>query len=198
MTRKRSCDDHPKYVSGCAGCNARSRVYESRRWFLAQQGIRLSTDATPVTQRLRELRALGYRLRDLEEHTGIHFKQLYRLCCGTTKWVQWRTFEAVEAAYTELSRSPGPSRQSAAMARSRGWRPPPQHEPISVMDEVAIDRAVHGDRRVTLTRLEMAEAVRQLLEHHTQREAARILGISERRIHRIVHGVTARPYGRSA
>lgn len=159
MKHVQSCDAHPRYAAGCAPCAQQNRRYFARR---TMHGQPLSRPAALTTQRIRELRALGYSLETLVIETGVGWAHLKRLSQAESDWVQLRTFHGVEIAYRRLRYLPGVSARAALVARKHGWtppEPPPAPEKIdeSSVDEIAVERAVAGER-LPLTRAESAEA----------------------------------------
>jgi hypothetical protein len=67
----------------------------------------------------------------------------------------------------------------------------------TIVDEVAVERACKGDRTINLTRLEVAAAVAHLTGKGMNfLQTAKVLGLSDRTVYRIVHGHTAVPCAR--
>lgn len=154
-----SCDNHPRFLAGCAPCQKRGRDYEVRR---ALRGTPASAPAALTIQRVRQLRALGYPITALMVETGLSEPEIKRLSHGKWDRVQLQTFHAVEHAHRRLRDLPGPSARSRLWAQKHGWTPPdllPAPEPLDEqgVDDVAVDRAVAGER-VPLTRAETAAA----------------------------------------
>jgi hypothetical protein len=65
------------------------------------------------------------------------------------------------------------------------------------IDPIAVERACKGDLTVNLTRLEVAAAVAHLTGKGLNfLQTAKVLGLSDRTVYRIVHGHTAVPCAR--
>lgn len=140
-------------------------------------------DPTGTVRRIRALQAIGWPLREIGERIGIATSNLGTIACGY-RAVTHATARKVAQVYDELSMSPGPSRRSITMARSRGWLPPlawdddviddpgawadlgadPEvMENVPNLDEVAIERLIAGDLRWdALTKHERIEAARRM------------------------------------
>lgn len=198
MTRQLSCDQHVLYRAGCEECQHRGRNYEQRRMILLNQGVRLSVAVDLTASRIRELRAAGYSLPYLAAETGLGTATLTRICNKTVGWVQLRVYRAVERAYERHRDIPGGNVRVVTKARKRGWEPPvlpmPEEVGEEIIDPEAVRRAASGDRTVTLTQAERAEAIRTLEKRRlSAREIAEILGVTDRTVQRWRGGVTKRP-----
>lgn len=194
-------DSYTNYGCRCDECCNAHRVARKRRYYLFLQSGPRFQPADITVLRLRALTANGYSSVDLAKHSWLSAAYINQLRRRGDKKVMPRTAEEVTRLWRKLSSIPGPNQRAAGHARRLGYPTPadldPDVEPS--LDEVAIDRAMHGDKTVPLNRFEMAEAIHRLLDHDTShREVARILGISERRVYRVVSGATHQPYGRSA
>lgn len=195
MTRQRSCDNHARYQPGCDPCNFRSRRYAIRRKL---RGQAMSEPAAPIRQMVRELRAAGYPLPMLEAETGLNRNLFYRLSNGVGgDWVQLRTAAAIRTAYVRLKDFPGPDVRAALWARKSGWTPPlpPEIDDDPVIDRVAIDRALTGER-VHLTPEERAVAVaignqRGILPY----QISELLGMNGGRVKAYLAGVQPKKRG---
>lgn len=164
--RQQSCDEHAARVAGCPECQRRARNYQKRRDWMKQHNLPTSAGAETVRSMLRELRAAGYGLDHLSAATGIVQKQLWELSSDHLKFVQLRTFHAVEKAYRELSPFPGPSKRARTIAAQKGWTPPeplPMPSDAPVIDPVVVERLIAG-QRVKASKHERMEAFRVLLE----------------------------------
>jgi hypothetical protein len=168
-------------------------------------------DATGTRRRLQALVATGWPLADLAPLLGRTTTRLRDLLTGAT--VQVRTAERVSDLYDHLWDTP-PSRTSETQHRAcdearvlaveQGWLPPlawddidtdpdpdpgapdTKHDPDD-LDEIAIERAVVGDRirLAELTPAEQAEVVRRLTERGKSiRDIADQLATTKRTISR--------------
>lgn len=109
-------------------------------------------------------------------------------------------------AYWRGCRCPTCRAANAAYQRGReAVRPPRPHQPRPPRpsrippepDEVAVERAANGDRRVPLTRQEMAAAEALLNAHgYSAAAIADRLGVTERTVVRWRTGRTTLPHGR--
>lgn len=158
-------------------------------------------DATGTRRRLQALATLGWSVPPLAVHSGLTARTLRRAL--TNGAVTAQTARAVAALYDQLQTTSAPRRTpqeraaaKKAIARARGadWLPPGGWDDIdnevtdeeddsaappaeaSDLDEVAIERAMEG-QRVPLTAQERCEAVARL----TRR------GLSARRIAELLH-----------
>lgn len=146
----------------------------------AQKRSRTQRQKVPTLGTRRRIRALsraGYTQTSLAEAAGVGYTTL--LYAFRQKMMYRYVAEAVAVVYDQWSMIPGPNRQAASTARTRGWPGPwnwtpetiddPDAEPTLVdlgddrVDEVAVLRAIsgHSDPR-TLNKLERAEAARIL------------------------------------
>lgn len=110
-----------------------------------------------------------------------------------------RTTAAVARLYEDLQvEDPGDSPaavRSRLRAERNGWVPttsPAGLTPQELVDQVAVDRAVHGER-VPLQPAEQQAALRRLARHHPDDEIGRRLGVATRTVarHRMSQGLPA-------
>jgi hypothetical protein len=163
---------------GCRCLAARrANSIEHQRYLMrrAHEGM-LLVDATGSRRRIQALAALGWPYRRIAEVGGFESAQVYTLTRATV--VHKDTAAKVAAVYDRLSMQvPRPSssttRARKAAAR-KGWLPPlawddetiddPAAEPAmaeseDIVDEVAVQRALSGDRPDTLHRAELIETI---------------------------------------
>ncbi len=158
----------------CPEAREAYRVYRKRRREGRAQPEMV--DSTGTARRVRALVALGYTWTDLSRHLGVDPSTIRWLGARPRPTVRLRTAAAVTALYDELSTTPGGKAYAYTIARKNGWPPPlawdddtiddPQAQrwagvpegTAPVVDEVAIRRALNGDR-IKLTRLEKHHAI---------------------------------------
>lgn len=147
----------------------------------ANLGPRESDHERTPTARLhiRALVALGWSMSELGRRLGKKYPTNFiRAIQSDTAPLARITVDEIEALYAELSMTVPPQtnqreRYSATRARryaqERGWLPPlaldddhaPDDAPSEDLDEVAIQRRMHGDKTVPLTRPERFELARR-------------------------------------
>jgi len=131
---------------------------------------RALVDAGPTRRRAQALAAIGWSLSEQARRVGCQHKHYSPLLTAPT--VTARMARAVRDMYEELSMVPAPAGGSATrtrrMAAARGWLPPLEwndidaaepapntvDDPGDVVDEVAVERALAGER-VELTDAEL-------------------------------------------
>lgn len=149
------------------------------RWEWRRRTGPLLVDSTGTQRRLRALAAVGWRYADIADEVGASRTRIGHLAVGLFPTVHRDTAAAIADVYDRLSMTAGPSDRSRAVAAGRGWPPPlawddetiddpaarPDrgHRELAAFDEVAVARAMHGDR-VHLRPIERAEAVRRLTD----------------------------------
>lgn len=91
-----------------------------------------------------------------------------------------------------------PECRQAATEYQREYRRRRKERPTDdIPDEVAVERAAYGDRKVPLSRLEVAEVFAYLNAHgYTAAEIALRLGVTPRTVWRWRTGRTTLPFGR--
>lgn len=170
-------------------------------------------DATGTRRRLQALVALGWSRTKLAEALGGHRDVVSRYMLRDQVTVA--TARAVRSLYDRMWDTAPPEHDrwdasAAAYARRtaerRGWAPPmawddetiddpaakPHIEAPVVIDEVAVKRALDGDRSVSLTKEERAEAVRIGTEIRlSANHLGKLLGTSARTVVRDRKGVAA-------
>lgn len=168
---------------------------------LAVQAPQRSPEPGPdPTRQLQALVADGWNLEQLAEASGINERTAWQTVHGYTT-PSPRTIAAVDALYEDLKlEDPG---DGAAAVRSRlraerqGWTsttidPGGNTSPEGIIDEVAVDRVVHGEQ-VPLRSGEQQAALRRLAGAQTDDEIGRRLGIASRTVlrHRTSQGLPA-------
>lgn len=152
------------------------------------------------SRQLQALVADGWHLELLAEAAGINDRTAWQTLHGYTT-PSPHTAAAVEEVYAALKlEDPG---DGAAAVRSRlraerhGWNattsePSESTAPEDLVDQVAVDRAVHGDP-VPLRPPEQQAALRRLAGGHSDDEIGRRLGVASRTVlrHRMSQGLPA-------
>jgi hypothetical protein len=169
-------------------------------------------DGLGACRRLRALTALGWTAPDLAARSSLSVDTLCACTRGET--VTARTAVAVRDLYERMWNEHPPestlgermkAQRARAKARRNGWARPlqwdedidnPDARPalgdgINGIDEVAIERALEGDKTVSLTKEERAEAVRIAGHRLSANDIAKLLGTSSRTIVRDRKGVAA-------
>jgi hypothetical protein len=152
-------------------CNDARRAYNRRRKQLTA-GIAepLAIDPTGTRRRLHALIALGWPTAIIFAEAGMPKNSRI----GRYPTVHIETAAKIKAVYERLSMTPGPSPRSRMLARKAGYLPPlawdddtiddPNAQPMAEqpveVDEVAVRRALFGDRPEMMRRAEILEAIR--------------------------------------
>lgn len=153
------------------------------RWLLRRAATAgpMLIDSTGTRRRLRALVAIGWRYSDIAVRLDVVTARVGHLAAGRSATVHRDTAAAIAAIYDELSMTPGPSPRNRALAAGRQWAPPlawdderiddpkalsrrsggRKNRDSKALDEIAIERAMAGDR-VHLTPAERVEAARRL------------------------------------
>lgn len=169
-------------------------------------------DGTGTRRRLQALTAVGWSTGRLAEILGRDVRVVCRV--RTAPSVTARTAREVKAVYDRLWNQAPPmdskgdriaSARAVGLAARKGWAKPmdwdeniddPQAAPATGaewngIDEVAIERALGGDKTVSLNKEERAEAVRIAGHRLSANDIAKLLGTSSRTIVRDRKGVAA-------
>ncbi|MCZ4498522.1 MAG: hypothetical protein JWQ74_1075 [Marmoricola sp.] len=172
---------HGKYAGERAGCRCapcrRARyLYNIRMRQDHDRGIRRNIPAIGTQRRIQALQAMGWTLTDLQDRTGMFVSNLHRLSTRQDRVLLY-VYQRIAAVYDELCMTPGPSSRMRAIAKNKGYAPPLAWDDIDndaspadasdaseVIDDVAIQRRLAGDRSVQLDDVERAEAVRRHIE----------------------------------
>lgn len=91
-------------------------------------------DATGSRRRLQALRVLGHRRYDLAARLGTTPDRVKHITNGNTRRVEPAEAAAIARLYRSLSTVPGPSKQTASVARNKGWLGPLSWEDIEDPD----------------------------------------------------------------
>jgi hypothetical protein len=165
-----------------------------------------TVDATGTRRRLQALAAIGWPTTHLATRLGTSQRSVQRWYHQRT--VQRSIAERVAALYEALSMIPGPNLAARTRAHAAGWVPPlawddevldlPSGQPCSNLrqalpawdvDDVAVDRACHGEqvgRQLTLA--ERITAVKRLATAgESAYETACRMGLSVRTVKRLRH-----------
>jgi hypothetical protein len=162
----------------CDDCRAAERQYQARRKRALAYGRPLKVPSIGSVRRLQALMANGWPGTYLAERLGVRRTNLPT----HTRFPTIRTGNAQRIAelYDELRLQAGPSKLTLARAEMCGFLPPECWEGVDIddpdalpvfpevddpavdMDEVAVLRALDGDRTIILNVAERREAVRQL------------------------------------
>lgn len=149
------------------------RHYRTRLYL---NGGPLTVDATGTRRRLRALACNGWTNDLLAARLGVSGSAVRAWTYNER--VRRSTVARVAALYDQLWDQPGASSRTAARAARAGWAPPlawdddtiddPASRPDrghglpAAFDEIAVQRAMRGDRAVRLRPVERAEVVRRL------------------------------------
>lgn len=165
----------------CDQCRAAHTAAAARRRRLIAYGQWGGyIDATGTVRRLRALSAIGWSVRHVaqrfEQRTDVDPSWLRSIARGNQGKVHADTARTIAAIYDDWCTQDGPSKHSRSWATKKGWHGPeawddgtiddPSVEAArpEVVDEVAVHRALRGDRTVTLTPAERRATVALLVE----------------------------------
>ncbi|GGV91853.1 hypothetical protein [Streptomyces massasporeus] len=81
-------------------------------------------DITGSRRRLQALRVLGHRRYDLAAELDMTPDRIKHITSGHTLWVTPAEAATIARLYRRLSTIPGPSQQTATLARNKGWHGP--------------------------------------------------------------------------
>lgn|GEM_PF-2524782 len=81
-------------------------------------------DITGSRRRLQALRVLGHRRYDLAAQLGMTPDRIKHITTGNIRWAEPAEAAAIARLYRRLSTVPGPSKQTASIARNKGWHGP--------------------------------------------------------------------------
>lgn len=175
------------YSSGSCRCPTGREAYRLYRKRLREgRQPPALIPAVGTTRRLQALVAIGYCWTHLANRLGVSTKCVRIWGLHPEARVTRGTHHRVRALFTALSDSPGPSRYARTVAARYGfavpaawddgaiddpnWTPAPLDSPDTIVDEVAIDRALSGER-IRLNRLEQHHAVHVGLARGLTRQA---------------------------
>jgi hypothetical protein len=186
----------------CDACRAAERRYQTRRSRAVAYGRPLKVPSIGSVRRIQALMANGWTGTYLADRLGVRRTNLPT----HTRYPTIRTWKAQQIAelYEELRLQAGPSGLTLSRAELCGFLPPECWEGVNIddpdalpifpelddppadLDEVAVLRAVQGDRSIDLTIAERRLVIRHL---HAQglddQQIERRTGISSRTVLRI-------------
>lgn len=163
---------------------------------LRQQGRAKWVPSTGTVRRLRALRCLGWTIADIARATGVPAKTL-RNPCHRGQYVHRDTFTAVTVLYEQwcMTRPVGGYHERARRYAARmGWAPPLAYDDIDTdpepnyshatdrvtgkflpqsaddVDEVAVQRILDGDWRLSCTRADKVAVVARWTGSHNELE----------------------------
>jgi hypothetical protein len=162
-------------VDGCKCPDARRARNrdEQQRKYDALHGVSRLINSTGTTRRIHALMAIGWSAADQAQAAGWpHPNFVLNICARQS--VRRATARKVAAMYDLLSMTPGPNERTRKYAKRVGYLPPlawddetiddpnalPMTERAVDVDEVAVQRALSGDR-TELTREELIAAIFQ-------------------------------------
>lgn len=187
------------------GCRCpEARRDKKRQDYLRATGRPLTVPSIGTRRRIQALIAIGWSGRTIMAEMGWRGASL-----GAQFYQQDRVYaetaRRAKEVYDRLSNTPGPSNKSRGRAKKSGFEPPLAWDdatiddpnvkpwcyatgvsgtPSSVIDEVAVQRAVHGDR-IDLCKAERREAVLRLWKRgDSYSEIAERLHTHSRMVHR--------------
>lgn len=153
----------------CAPCTEASRrqhiMYLLRR--TANGGEPLLVPAETAMRQLRHLRLLGYDSRTLAAHSGMNNGHILQVSYGRWKTIAPTTAAKVARMFLDLKDFPGPSKTATTFAKKAGYALIEDDSTLDldpVVDQVAIERFIAGDRTVPLTQHERDTAIHLLHE----------------------------------
>jgi hypothetical protein len=160
----------------CTACKDACALYERRRRKLKKMGRAYRLDARGSVRRIRALQAMGHSGQAIAIEGGWAGRCTI-LNIARQRYITAANRDKVARVYEAMSmRVPtGPQvERRKAEARAKGWYPPlawddidRDESPVAAddtpydelpLDEVAIERALSGDRSVKLTKAEKVEA----------------------------------------
>lgn len=159
-----------------SGCNHRVAATVMRVSYAPGPG-QVRVGALSARRRVHALACLGWTSRHVAAELGITAATLSRSLCGDT--MHYQRWQAISDVYDALHMTPGPSQRARGRGRSEGWLPPlawddiddpdetPRrglHDPRSVVDPIAVQRALSGDRTVCLSSAEKRVAIQHALD----------------------------------
>lgn len=155
-------------------------------------------DGTPAArQKLQALVAIGWSMSALGRRLGITWERNAITVIRGDRTMQHATVDKANALFEQLCMTPPPEtnqRERIAASRSRkyaaehGWPPPlaldlddeAVEEQAPDLDEVAIQRRMHGDKSVPLTSTERTELCRRwLAAGRSYRDLTAVCGIQK-------------------
>jgi hypothetical protein len=143
-------------------------------------------DATGSRRRLQALRVLGHRRYDLAAELGTTPDRIKHITNGRARTLPPEEAAAITRLYRTLSTVPGPSKQTASIARNSGWHGPlawddidnPKARPLTGGREQA------GASRKRKVRADTGRVARLTAEGLSVAQIARQIGCHERTVSR--------------
>lgn len=140
-------------------------------------------DATGSRRRLQALRVIGHRRYDLAAQLDMTPDRVKHITSSRTQFVSPQEATAIARVYRRLSTLPGPSQQTASMARNNGW-----HGPLA-WDDIDDPRAKpdvdeHADKRGRPAKIDELRVARLVREGLTNNEIANRLDCHVRTVTR--------------
>lgn len=153
----------------------------------------ITVPAWQLTRRIRALRAAGWTLQDLADHTGLTKTHLSRISCGDSTRVLRRTAIAIRDAYTDLSAKP--IRPASTNIQRRRWALPFEWDNIDDPNEHR-DKPPMGDHYPVFVRDEIVKIdglihtkLNELIDHYgTRKQTSIALGFHGDRVAYILSG----------
>jgi hypothetical protein len=189
---------HGHYWTVARGCCCPQALDAYRDYRRARRrGQQLVIDATGTRRRVQALAAMGYGAEHIAQISGVSERTIRQMYTSQSSRITARKATAINATYNRLRHTPGPSQLARARARNRGWpdpayweawgdidtpEPPPDPD---LVDEVAVERAIHGDTAVVdrLADAERLAVAQQLLAAGASGgEIRRCSGLPERMV----------------
>jgi len=173
------------------GCNSRVAAAVMRVSYVPGPG-QVLVGSLSARRRVHALACIGWTSRWVADQLGISAATLSHSLCGDT--LHYARWQAISDIYTAVQMTPGPSERARGRGRAEGWSPPlawdnidnpdetPRrglHDPRSIVDPVAVRRALSGDHTVRLSTAEKHDAVSKAIDWGwTKRTLADRLGIT--------------------
>lgn len=131
----------------------------------------------PATRRVQALRAAGWRLDELEEHTGVDKGSLGGISFGRYDSIQADTDQAIRNTYRELG--PAIKRKAVWSVERRGWPLPAEwNNPDDPDEDPTILRTAYAD--------DLRPAISHIIAHHgSLTSAAQQLGVHKTYLYRL-------------
>ena len=142
-------------------------------------------DITGSRRRLQALRVMGHRRYDLAAQLNITPDRVKHITSGHTRWVTPDEAATIARLYRRLAMVPGPSQQTATLARKQGWHGPLAWEDIDNPDcKPETDGRPEFQRR-RKTSVDPGRVARLTLLGRTNEQIAAELGCHERTVSRV-------------
>jgi transposase len=148
--------------------------------------------AIGARRRLQALRASGYSIPEIAEHTESSGDSLYSSTRRPT--ITLRRWLEVRQVYALLSATPGKNTKAARMAAEKGWPLPMEWEGYDIDDPRVTPKETRrkGGDTARARRVELVERVQELTERgETAKRIAERLGVHERTVVRYRSEVAA-------